>query len=214
MIRKLLLFSVLTIVFTASAQAQSVKHWGFLAGYTSADQNWEPSLFDLEKREGIHAGVYAEWLSLPHVSLITELMYTQKGAGTEIFITDESGPDIIGVWTVYATFDYLSLPVLGKLSVPSSTLSPYLLAGPRLDILLGHSQDDDFMELVNEEYETFVVGFTVGGGVQAPSILPGNIFVEFRANFDITDAYNGDNPALIDSKIKNTSFDISLGAGL
>jgi len=214
MIRKLLLLSVLLIVFTVSAQAQSVKHWGFLAGYTTADQDWDPGFFDVEKRDGIHAGVYAEWLGMPHVSLVTELVYVQKGGGIEIFTTDESGPDIIDVRTDYAKFDYLSLSVLGKLALPSSTLSPYLLAGPRLDILIGHSQDNDFMALLNEEYETFVVGFTVGGGLQAPSILPGNIFVEFRANFDITDAYQGDNPDLVNSKIKNTSFDISLGVGL
>jgi hypothetical protein len=212
--RKILFLTALSIVITVSAQAQSVKGWGVLAGYTSADQEWEPSLFDTKSREGFHAGIYAEWLNLPYVSVVTGLMYTQKGAGDEMPITGEDSPTVLEIRTDYAKFDYLSLPVLGKVSLPWGTLSPYLLAGPRLDILLGHSQDHDFMKSVNEEYEPVVVGLTAGAGVQAPGILPGNAFVEFRVNLDITEAFKGGNPNLVDVDIKNKSFDISLGVGL
>ena len=217
MTRTILFLSVLIVVLTLPAQAQLVKHWGLIGGLTSSDHVWNGnvSMEDRQKRQsGFHAGVFLEWLDIPYFSVVTQLSYVQKGVGLEWEYQSYEEPLGTGeFFTAHARLDYLSLAVLAKASVPSSLISPYVVAGPRLDILLDHASDH-YLSLASlyELFDPTVLGLSVGAGLQTRCLFSALFFLQFRYEIDLHDSFKsyGD---LFHTKVKNSSFDISAGIG-
>lgn len=192
----------------SGAHAQLLKGYGLKTGVVIANQDFEHiyGFFDDTKnRAGLDFGVFIEWFSLPHLSALTEVHYTQKGMVEEVPRTDEFGHSISPL-KLDNRVDYLSIPVLAKVTFETRPVSPYLFVGPRLDIFLGYES-----ELSGEVYDDFKrtnMGGDLGIGVET-STEPLKMLLEFRYSPDLNNAYETD---LL--KVKNNSFEILFGLRL
>lgn len=153
------------IIFSVpSAVGQSVG-LGLLAGLNSSSVSTDaPEFADLTRRSGIVGGVYLSVGILDFVSVRPEVLYSQKGV-----TLNEGGFSFdLGV-------DYFEVPLLAKISAPSSvgTLRPHVLVGPALSFVsscYAYDEEDD-EEYDCEEIDILVesqdVAFLLGAGVDA-----------------------------------------------
>jgi hypothetical protein len=117
---------VLGIFLPFSAQAQSTE-FGFKGGINIATYGGDDAE-DLDSRTGIIVGGSFAFNLSPMFSIQPELLYAMKGAKSD---------DEFGSFTV--KHDYLELPVLARLTIPTapgSSFRPSLFAGPALGIEL------------------------------------------------------------------------------
>lgn len=198
----LLLFCALPL------EAQLIRAVGVKAGLSLANEKYKfkqiPIDPDPQRRTGWCASVFVEWLDLPSFSISTELMYTQKGMGMIFNETGPDGPEVIRTFTVDNRLDYLSLPILAKIIMPTPVVSPYLLAGPRFDILLGYSSDNHAFDLLYDQFKSSTAGGTVGVGVNLKPLFP--LLAEARYNWDLTDSFN-----ISTLEVSNNTFDLLVG---
>lgn len=112
-----LLFSLLFLLFSVAAVAQvSVSA---RAGLNYSHFNKISGEFELgsdlafEDLDGLsyHTGVAAEFVLSERVSLLTELLYSEKGGGHRIFSVANTLPDT----RVEYRFSYINLPIAGKI---------------------------------------------------------------------------------------------------
>ena len=179
---------------------------------TSADQKYDLTLvpgLETKRRVGFNVAAFAEWFDVPFFSLITQVEYAQKGTGQDFVVTGPSGPNPVGVRTLYSRLDYVSVPVLGKLRLPGGPLSPYIVAGPRMDFFLGYKSDEGAFNSVYDKFKKTSLGGSAGIGIQLDSILPISVLAEARYNFDFVDSYETN---LL--KVRNSTFDFWLGVAL
>jgi hypothetical protein len=205
-----LIVLVLGIVGPQEASAQFLRSFGFKAAITSANQDFEYSLFStdlkMKRRVGFNFGVYAEWLDIPYLSLVSQVEYAQRGMGMDFLITGSQGPQALGTKTIFSRVDYISIPILLKFRLQGSVITPYVLAGPRLDVLAGYESPDGVFNSVYDTFKHTTLGGSVAGGLQIQSVLPVTIVVEARYNLDFVDSYE---TTLL--KVRNNSFDFWLG---
>jgi hypothetical protein len=204
-----LLIVILGVV--SVTHAQLVRGYGIKLGAVSGNQTWHyASTSDLttDYRWGITGGVYLELLDVPLISFVAEIQYTQKGMTSSIPVTTESQPYSTGQFiTVSPRVDYLSVPLLAKLRLPSHIITPYIIAGPRVDILVS-KRGDGFEEVV-DKFKSTDIGGTFGADIELHTLLPVGLLAEPRYNPSFKDAF--DNSFLT---VRNRSFDFLLGLKL
>jgi hypothetical protein len=144
--------------------------------------------FNAKHRTGFDFGISIEWFNLPIFSLLTEAHYVQKGIIEKMPRTNEYG-EPMGPLKFYHRIDYLSIPVLAKLSIKTKHNSPYLVVGPRFDFLLGYKSKT--LKLLYDELKHTNEGLTVGAGVESNTI-PLRMLLEFRYDADVTYTYKTD----------------------
>ena len=156
----------------------------------------------LAERAGIDAGIFVEWLDMPILSFITEAQYIQKGVteGFDDFIF--ARPRV----------DYISVPILAKvrLSIPPFTDSqymPYMIAGPRVDLLINEITDRHFLSF--GKFKNIDYGASVGAGIEFSTIAPFRIDLEFRYSPNFTDSYTD-----FYTKVRNNSWELLLAVGM
>jgi len=204
-----LMMLVVTAGYLNFCNAQLLKNCGLKIGVTSADQKYDLKLapgLETKRRVGFNVGAFAEWFDVPLFSLVTQVEYTQRGMGQDFIVTGPSGPNPIGVKTLYSRLDYVSVPILGKLRFPSGPVSPYIVAGPRADFLVGYKSDEGAFNSVYDKFKKTSFGGSAGIGIQIESLLPIAVLAEARYNFDFADSYETD---LL--KVRNSAFDFWLG---
>lgn len=195
--------------YLSESNAQLLKNYGLKMAVTSAGQKYDLTLvprLETKRRVGFNVGAFAEWLDAPMFSILTQVEYAQRGIGQVFVVTGPNGPDPIGTKTLYSRLDYLSVPVLAKLTLHSGLFSPYIMAGPRADFFLGYTSDENASNSVYDKFKKTSFGGSAGVGVQITSILPVTLLAEGRYNFDFADSYQTD---LL--KIRNNAFDFWLG---
>jgi hypothetical protein len=207
------LFLLSAIISLNNAHAQIIKAYGFKVAYTSADQRLDYGSFvaQTERRNGFNVAVYAEWLNLPFLSLITQIEYAQRGVGIP-YLRITTYDRMINVATTdnspvsYNRLDYISIPVLVKLSLPEKVLSPYIVCGPRCDFLLAYKEDHDFLSSTYDKFKKVLLGGSAGFGLELNSVLPVGMVLEARYNFDLSDSFRSTY-----LNVRNNSFDVWLG---
>jgi hypothetical protein len=206
-------FLVLAAFLSAASMthAQLVRSYGIKLGTVAANQTWKytgaPELTTSE-RWGVTGGVYIELLDLPVIGVVGEIQYTQKGMKFSIPVTTASQPEGTGQFiTLSPKVDYLSVPVLAKVRLPFPAISPYIIAGPRMDLLL--SKHGDGFDAVVDEFKSSDVGATIGVGVELHTLLPVGILAEVRYNPSFRDSYTSNSLT-----VRNHSFDFLLGLQL
>jgi len=177
------------LLIVTTAEGQIVKGFGLKAGAVSSNQNWEyaftPSL-DTDDRLGFTGGVFVEGLSTTFFSVVAEVQITQKGMGWTIPITTQTQPDGTGRFiTMRTRVSYVAVPLLVRLKLPTEVLEPYILVGPRIDLLL--SNGGDGFEIVLDKFRKTELNATLGVGIEAPFILPVALLLEFRYNPSLND---------------------------
>lgn len=198
----------LLLLVPAASPGQIVRAFGVKGGPVLASQTWDyaapASDLDTESRWGIDAGVFVEWLSMPVLSVSSEVHYVQKGMNMRLLLTSEQYPEGWGeYWTRSPRVDYLSALVLAKARLLDESVVPYFLAGPRLDFLL-QTKGEGF-EMVLDRFRDTEVGVTVGAGVEVKSFDGVALGLEFRYSPSLGDGYSS--PLM---SVRNSSMEFLL----
>ena len=192
--RQILVISAIIAVIQTSS-AQIIRSYGIKAGAVLAGQHWDysPSSplagIDIadQMRWGLDVGCFIEWLDTPTFTLITEAHYLQRGFREELPATSPASPD--GIWTQVLTprLDYLSIPLLMKARIDFASVSPYLLSGPRYDVLL--SKNPDGYDLVIDQIKDYDWGLAFGAGIVYDLSPCFDVGAEFRYDLSFQDIY-------------------------
>ena len=191
-----------------TSYAQVLTRYGLKVALTSADQKYDlkyvPQL-QTRRRIGFNAAAFGEWFNIPHFTLLTQIEYSQRGVGQDFTVVG-SDPQVLEIKTLYSRLNYLSVPILAKVMIPSKSVTPFLLAGPRLDFLLGYQSDENAFNQVYDSFDKTLLGASFGVGVQTDAIIPVGVVLEIRYNVDFADSYSTD---LL--RVRNNAFDIWVG---
>lgn len=199
---------VLILFCFSSAYAKLINGYGLKTGVVIANQDFDHTygfFDDTKNRTGFDFGVYMEWFNLLFLSMLIEAHYVQKGMIEEVPRTNEFG-DPISPIKHNNRVDYLSIPILAKITFETKHVSPYLAIGPRFDFLLDYKSK--ILKTLYKELKDMDTGGTIGIGVESKT-EPLKMLLEFRYSPDFTNAYKTD---LL--KVKNNSFEILFGLRL
>jgi hypothetical protein len=126
----------------------------------------------VDLRFSYSAGLSAEYLVIPQISLKSGISYERKGSKFDLSMSDETGP--LGTMDVYDNFDYLVLPILVSFSTKSKVKN-YFDAGPYIGYLMSHktimSSYGDIPEATINNYsntEKIDFGLSIGCGFSVP----------------------------------------------
>lgn len=162
----------------APALAASLAGYGFRTGFASSSihSSWNAHPADGEpigsgSRSGFAFALFARFPLGRVLSLQPEIGWTSKG--DEGYSQIEPTPPQVSNTHVEARIDYVGIPVLLRLEVPTGSFRPYLLAGPEVAFRTHSSQvlsawiwGDAVYEQVTIEHPEFrdVDGSLIGGG--------------------------------------------------
>jgi hypothetical protein len=198
----------LVLAISSGAHAQTLRGYGAKAGVVIANQDFDYTFgfdFDTKNRAGLDVAVYLEWLDIPFFSVLTEAHYIQKGMVNENPRTDEFGHPMSPLEHGNRV-DYVSIPILAKVTFGTGPFRPYFVLGPRIDLFLGY--ESRILKHVYDEFTDTNLGGTVGMGVERKTNRL-KMLLELRYSPDFTDAFEKDV-----LKVKNNSFEILFGLGL
>jgi hypothetical protein len=208
--RRFALALALCALFASASSSQFLRSYGLKAAYTVADQPVTSSVISIDTKShaGFNAAVFAEWLDLSWFSVVTQLEYVQRGMEMEFVVTTAESPEGIGTRRVAGRVNYLSLPILAKVEIPLGEVSPYVLAGPRLDYLISYRSDDGLFDALYKQFRKTLLGASFGAGLAARGDLPVTILLEARYNIDLQNSY-----ATPFYTTVNKAFDVWVGIG-
>lgn len=201
----------LCLFSTIAAQGQLVRGWGVKVGAVTATESWDYTVninFPADRRWGLDVGAFIEFLDVPLISVLGEVHYIQKGFSQTLPVTTAAQPDGTGEYiTMKPRVDYISIPVLAKVRFDLGLISPYVIAGPRFDFLVG--KDPQGYDAVLDNFKSGDVGISVGAGTEVLLPILPPLLAEFRYSPSFSEAYNSN--ALT---VKNESFELLLGVRL
>jgi len=208
--KKITIFYIVTMCLSVSiVHGQIITGLGVKTGASFTNQKFDylqASLnMDTNSRTGMDIGIFAELLPLPMLKLVPEVHYIQKGMIEEQIRTDDSGQPL-GTLEHNNQVDYLSIPVLAKITIPNLILSPYLIAGPRLDIMLGYDSEFIDGDLIYDEFETYDLGADIGIGLETNLMLPVHFLAEIRYSPSLSNSYKTEF-----LEIKNQALELLVG---
>ncbi len=167
----LVLFTTVFIAAPAYALGPRAVRLLLGGGWMGQSYDWKGTdLFDSERKFWMTGGVSLEVSVFGDSPLDLEIgaMYVQKGMQMEADAYDEFGT-YVGKVTVDPNARYLSLPVLLRYRFGEGSISPYIVAGPTLEIMLSKDAGEDFEE-VFDKMDTANMGIQVGVGVEMGNI--------------------------------------------
>jgi hypothetical protein len=206
--KKILSFSfVFGFALLGTAHAQ-LTGYGIKVARTYPNYDWRtqyptqisPPLTNLP---GYNLAVYAEWYDLDYLSIMTQLEYSQRGNQSSDPWDPSSYPPM------HNRVSYLSLPIFAKVTPINTLVRPYLLIGPRIDYLVGKEIEDIGLGVVYNHLKTWVLGYSIGVGLESHNLFGVNISLEARYNRDITNSAHGGG-----IEVFNKAFDLWLGVGI
>jgi hypothetical protein len=201
----------LIILASNFAQTQFIKGYGFKVGAVSATQTWNYNIDihrDMENRWGIDAGVYVEFLDLPYISILGELHYIQKGYTEKLPEATPTYPEGTGRYITFKPrVDYFSIPLLTKVRYDMGTVSPYILAGPRFDFLIGNNPQ--YVGSIFDKFNKNDMGISAGVGIEIPTSAIQAVLLEFKYSPTLSKSYSSNMLT-----IKNQSFELLFGIKL
>jgi hypothetical protein len=199
----------LTLMLTTSpADCQPTKEYGLKVGASIGRQDYRAELFGGSGGfmdhtiSGLDVGAFLK-RSGQRFFIQWEMHFVQKGSSDRQVRTDAFG-NVLGTIRSRDRIDYLSVPVTVGLQLADLPLSPYVFAGPRVDVASGSGSgvfDREF-----EDLERFVVGTDIGAGIRIPAGGSFAFLLEVRYAHDWTDALRFESVA-----IRNSAFQVLLG---
>ena len=163
---------------------------------------------------GFSGGLSFQYNFSKLVALRTNISFERKGLTTKIQATDEYG-NPIGELTFHSNFNYLTLPLLGRLTF-GKKINFYVNAGPYLGYLL---KQKDITEAFGEypktemdntdNFKRLDFGITSGLGMNFPIQEKLLLSVEIRNNFGLTNISSL--PVANDGSIKTNSTNLLVG---
>ncbi|MFO7445116.1 MAG: outer membrane beta-barrel protein [Ignavibacteriaceae bacterium] len=195
----------LVILLCSVTEAQLIRGYGLKIGGTVANQVWDNSTginLDPENKLGFNIGAFAEFLDVPFFSVVGEINYVRKTNKDELSVTTVDNPEGTGEIRDYETgASFLNISLLGKLRTNLVLLSPYIIAGPKIDITLDKINDFDMPDSFNSE----LIGMKAGIGTEI-NLVAVTLLAEFIYDFNFNPLYDSDF-----LEIKTSSFDFRIG---
>lgn len=212
--KKLLISLIIVAFFSLPLSAQVYKGFGFKIGSSCANVNTNSLGSSILYKCGITAGIFKEIKIYDKLNFVVGINYVQKGFRVEMANTDEYG-HYLGLVYSYQKNNFFSAELLLKYDGNMDKLSPYLIAGLRVDVLSSHKASFNGLELLDmiaiDNNKTF--GGVVGMGL---TYKPANFYTVF-----LEGSYNPDFTNLMDNESKifpgysrwarNNSFNILAG---
>jgi hypothetical protein len=156
-------------------------HAGFKGGLATSFQHvvyrWDAQgNYSTNNKLGFDAGLFLESSFGKIFSIQAEIHYVQKG------------------WEEYGTsylVKCLTLPLMMHFKMELGSFYPYILLGPRLDIILNHDSLNRLLS--NMYYANF--GLSMGFGCENNIIKKYSIILELRYDYDLNHDFGGGNVA-------------------
>ena len=138
----------------------------------------EPYEYDTDTRKGVRFGIFTEHDLSPHFCIDGGAYYVTTGMKYDWML-----------YTVENRVNYLSMPAVlrARLAPPDEVrsgknISPYVFAGPRIDVLLD-MEIDPWFESIYEDFSRLGLGADIGVGMEILSAR-----LEFRYGVTFTDS--------------------------
>lgn len=211
---KKLIFVFLLMILVSTSQAQIFRGYGLKVGTTFSNQKWEYSTslglsglnFESDNRIGFNVGVFAEFLNIPFISIVTELNYFQKGMKKDIPVTTDWQPHGTGEFITWDTrVDYINISALGKVRINFGLFTPYVLFGPKIDFEINKKNSLGLVNVVEENFNKNRFGLKVGVGTEI-NLFSFKLLAEFLYDANFKELY--ENEIL---KVNSNSFDLRIG---
>jgi opacity protein-like surface antigen len=207
---KTIFLSIAFCFLIQTSEAQLIRSYGIKTGAVIAGQDWKYSSLGFtvadKMRWGFDFGCFVEWLNIPTVSIVSELHYVQKGFKEEVNVTTAASPDVVGTKELTPRVDYLSIPLLVKCRMDLPSFSPYVIVGPRYDVLI--TTKPEGFDVVLNHLRKSDIGITFGGGFEC-SIMPEVLLgMEYRYSMSLDDVYSTEV-----LKVRNRSMEFLLFVG-
>lgn len=186
------------LLLSASVQAQLIRSYGIKLGGTASYQKWEYSpsspvnLSDPGTKNGLNIGGFVEFLQIPVFSVVAEVNYIERGMQRDVAGTSITSPDGTGgtggtkTWTL--GLNYLNISLLGKARMDGIICTPYLIAGPKVDLEI--SKSDDLNTTFSNDFSKTRFGFKAGVGTEI-KLFGINFLAEVLWNADLGNLYEG-----------------------
>ena len=215
--KKTIVVLFLIFLFSNLSNAQIYKGFGVKLGTSIANQTSNLFSSDLYYKFGFTGGVFKESHIFEKLNIVTGINYVQKGALDPFIRTSETG-QYLGTDYIHRNINYVSLEVLAKYDGNTSIISPYILAGVRMDIFVSAKNVLNGEELPLTAYNypinnNRIFGGTIGMGIDYRFSKKYSVFIESTYNPDFS--FNKMSESLLyvgnDWEVKNYSFDIRTG---
>ncbi|MBP7821886.1 MAG: hypothetical protein KA010_03105 [Saprospiraceae bacterium] len=223
-------FILLLLLFGVKSAYSQGFAWGLKGGPTMGLQKWD-NAFGRNALFKYHVAAYIESLSeADDKNLFAQIGYHVKGSAIQRFPLFNSNSNTYSQYSTSYQFRNLSLMVGGKMKIPLGANKLYYSFALRGDYTLNTNLDNQEFQLnlwapKNVFVNHFMVGLTVGGGVEIMfSELVGGC-IELSISPDLSKQYN--QPYAIENvispyypnqltsipsqRITNTAFEVSLG---
>lgn len=187
------------ILLAQPTPASSQVHIGVIGGVSLAKTAIEPdvSAFSFSNRTGSALGGVLRFDLAGGAALQFEPMVIGKGTKVDVEGFGE---------TVTVTSWYLEIPAMLTVEFGSSSVHPYIMAGPTLGYLLSANQKASFIPPEEEDVKpaasNFDFGLGLGGGVRIPA-GSNTVFVEGRYVLGLTNTDADESAGDFTESIKN-----------
>ena len=141
---------------------------------------------------------------LNRFNLLLEIHFIQKGTDVEINVMDDTG-QIIDT-KVSNIVSYFEFDLFTKFKLSQSIIKPYLLGGPRIDVLIGFTSERNIFDSFYTDFEPIDYGFSIGFGAEFQLSKKITSLLELRFSPSLTSSYKTD--AI---EISNRSFEVLTG---
>lgn len=201
-------FAFLFFAVAPSAHAQLFQQAGLRAGAVSSSVTGSGEIAD-DRHLGFGVLLFAEWLDIGPLSLITEAGYMQRGFTQDrgvCLYRAQASTCYSHTSTTY--LHYLSMATLAKLQYTRGPSAPYVLLGPRLEIQINRGREFTYARMA----EQIIWHGTVGAGVELNRLLGLPLFTEIRYSFALENALAEENrQSALDPAGYNRSVEVMLG---
>jgi opacity protein-like surface antigen len=199
-----ILLMVLVTLFSPS-RGQISSGYGVKAGLSVANQSWRLSeadyTFETEALSSYTVALFVETWKGDHFSFQLDAAYASKGSITRVesvSVRHLEGNILRANTGEVSTseFSYISLSPMARYRFDLERLVPYLLLGPRIDLLLNYTSDSEYPL---ESWKGYIVGLSLGAGMEY-SFTKLNIFAEIQYQPDLSPLTNQE-PLLINNEM-------------
>jgi len=208
------------LMASASVNAQLYKGFGIKAGTTLANETFSINGEALEQSKykfGFTAGIFKEFHVIQNLKAQIGINYSRKGRLDEMAITNELGELTGNYGYAHYNLDFITTEIYGKYNFLKSKISPYVLAGLRLDFFLSQHCFYRGPDGIENDFEVGIpvtnnklFGASLGAGVEYQATKLFSVFLEGTYNPDFT-YFTNEIYSSNEQKIRGRSFDIRAG---
>ena len=201
--KAIIILGTIALTCSLTVTGQIMGSYGVKAGVSLANQSYQftPIEYTVETQPviGPSLAFFVEAFRGEHLSIQVDLAYAPRGSKTTTSSVTVNHLDndriIVNEGDLQVSkFNYLSLSPMARLRAQKGAITPYVLLGPRIDLLLNYNTGSDHPL---EEQNSLVVGLSGGVGLEYSLTMAG-VFAELQYQPDLSPVTNME-PLLINN---------------